>query len=73
MTHIPTGLQASASEERSQHRNKASALARLSHRLEALKDQQRGEAERGRIRRYKGATQLRVFREASVSKRPEHT
>ena len=29
VTHVPTGLQASASEERSQHRNRALAFARL--------------------------------------------
>src|SRR2546423_3683527 len=33
VTHDPTGLSASAGESRSQHRNKAAALARLRHRL----------------------------------------
>lgn len=35
VTHVPTGLQATASEERSQHRNRALALARLAARMAA--------------------------------------
>lgn len=35
VTHVATGLQASASEERSQHRNRSLALARLRQKLEA--------------------------------------
>lgn len=34
ITHVPTGLQATAREERSQHRNRAKALERLRARLE---------------------------------------
>ncbi len=34
VTHLPTGVQASASEERSQHRNRKLALARLAAKLE---------------------------------------
>ena len=66
VTHVPTGLQASASEERSQHRNKALAVARLSRKLENLKDQQRGESERGRWRAHQALERgnpVRVFRE----------
>jgi peptide chain release factor len=33
VTHVPTGVQASASEERSQHRNRKLALARLARKL----------------------------------------
>jgi peptide chain release factor len=33
VTHVPTGIQASASEERSQHRNRKLALARLAGKL----------------------------------------
>lgn len=33
ITHVPTGIQASATEERSQHRNRALALARLAKKL----------------------------------------
>jgi len=66
VTHVPTGLQASASEERSQHRNKRLALARLSRKLEELNDQQRGEAERSRWRAHQALERgnpVRVFRE----------
>ncbi len=66
VTHVSTGLQASASEERSQHRNKALAVARLARKLETLKDQQRGEAERGRWRAHQALERgnpVRVFRE----------
>ncbi len=34
VTHLPTGLQAAASEERSQHRNRKLALARLQRKLQ---------------------------------------
>lgn len=66
VTHVPTGLQASASEERSQHRNKALAMARLARKLENLKEQQRGESERGRWRAHQALERgnpVRVFRE----------
>jgi protein subunit release factor A len=36
LTHVPTGLTATAREERSQFRNKATALKRLRERLNAL-------------------------------------
>ena len=35
MFHLPTGVTASSREERSQHRNKAIALARLREKLKA--------------------------------------
>ena len=66
VTHVPTGLQASASEERSQHRNKALAVARLSRKLEGLKDQQRSAAERERWQAHQALERgnpVRVFRE----------
>ena len=66
VTHVPTGLQASASEERSQHRNKALAVARLSRKLEGLKDQERSAAERGRWQAHQALERgnaVRVFRE----------
>lgn len=40
-THIPTGLSVLAREERSQHRNKARALARLEGLLQAMNDAER--------------------------------
>jgi len=36
LVHLPTGVRASAREERSQHRNRALALKRLREKLEAL-------------------------------------
>jgi protein subunit release factor A len=36
LVHLPTGLRATAREERSQHRNRALALKRLREKLEAL-------------------------------------
>ena len=48
VTHVPTGIQASASEERSQHRNRKLALARLAARLEELQSGKRGEARKKR-------------------------
>jgi len=40
VTHIDTGLQASASEERSQHRNRKLALARLAEKIRQSREQQ---------------------------------
>jgi peptide chain release factor 2 len=36
LVHLPTGVRASARDERSQHRNRALALARLRKKLEAM-------------------------------------
>lgn len=44
VTHVPTGIQATASEERSQHRNRALALARLAAKIAAADDAARGKA-----------------------------
>lgn len=46
VTHVPTGVQAVASEERSQHANRRLALARLAEKLRDLAAER--EAERGR-------------------------
>lgn len=48
VTHVPTGLQAAASEERSQHRNRKLALARLADKLAELEADRRGEAKKKR-------------------------
>jgi peptide chain release factor len=48
VTHTPTGTQASAAEERSQHRNRKLALARLGSRLEEVQAEKRGEARKKR-------------------------
>jgi peptide chain release factor len=66
ITHVPSGLQASASEERSQHRNKALALARLAHKMEELGRQRLGAAERNRWQAHHSLERgnpVRVFRE----------
>ena len=44
VTHLPTGLQASASEERSQHRNRALAFARLQAAITSRDDDARRRA-----------------------------
>jgi peptide chain release factor len=41
VTHLPTGIEATSSEERSQHRNKQLALARLAAKVEAKGDERR--------------------------------
>ena len=41
VTHVPTGIQATGSEERSQHRNRKLALARLAQKLADQQSQQR--------------------------------
>lgn len=48
VTHLPTGLQAAASEERSQHRNRKLAMARLAGKLEELREEKQGEARKKR-------------------------
>ena len=50
MTHVPTGLQAVASEERSQHQNRKLALARLAQKLAVLDAQRSQEAGKQRWR-----------------------
>ncbi len=66
VTHVPTGVQASASEERSQHRNKALAMARLARKLEERNDDQRRTADRGRWQAHQSLERgnpVQVFRE----------
>jgi peptide chain release factor len=48
VTHVPTGLSAVAREERSQHRNRALALARLAGLFEEQKDGAEGDLRRRR-------------------------
>lgn len=50
VTHVPTGIQAAASEERSQHRNRALALARLAAKIAAADEVARGKAREERWR-----------------------
>lgn len=41
LVHLPTGVRATAREERSQHRNRSMALARLRARLEARNEREK--------------------------------
>lgn len=52
VTHVPSGLTAVAREERSQHRNKALAVARLSEAIAALGREAASGAERDRWARH---------------------
>jgi peptide chain release factor len=66
VTHVPTGLQASAAEERSQHRNRKLALARLAGKLAGAGEKRNLDA---REKRWKSHQELergnpvRVFRD----------
>lgn len=63
-THRPTGLTAIAREERSQHRNRQLALARLRARLAGLAEQERAGEKEERWRRHTALTRgnpVRVF------------
>jgi peptide chain release factor len=50
LTHLPTGIQVTAMEERSQHRNRKLALARLAHKLAERQAKQHSEARERRWR-----------------------
>ena len=50
VTHVPTGVQATASEERSQHRNRKLALARLAEKLAEADTKVAGDARNQRWR-----------------------
>jgi peptide chain release factor len=66
LTHLPTGLQVTASEERSQHRNRALALARLAKRIAKAEEELIGEAREKRWRAHQDVIRgnpVRVFRE----------
>jgi peptide chain release factor len=65
VTHVPTGIQATATEERSQHRNRKLALARLVQKLEALNTSRAEQAREERWRahhRVERGKAVRVFR-----------
>jgi peptide chain release factor len=53
VTHLPTGVQASAMEERSQHRNRKLALARLVQRLKELDEDRIGESRKEGWRKHR--------------------
>jgi peptide chain release factor len=65
VTHVPTGLQAIAAEERSQHRNRKLALARLARKLDAKVEDCHDEARAQRWRAHhelERGNPVRVFR-----------
>ncbi len=65
VTHIPTGIQATAMEERSQHRNRKLALSRLMQKVEALNAGRRHEARDERWRAHQELERgnpVRIFR-----------
>jgi peptide chain release factor len=66
VTHVPTGAQASATEERSQHRNRKLALARLVRKLAELDAKQHGDAREKRWRAHQELERgnpVRTFRD----------
>ena len=66
VTHVPTGIQAVAMEERSQHRNRKLALARLVRKVEDHNAGRRAEAREARWRAHQELERgnpVRVFRE----------
>ena len=65
VTHLPTGIQATASEERSQHRNRALALARLANRIAGAQAEKHIEAREQRWQAHQDLVRgnpVRVFR-----------
>jgi peptide chain release factor len=70
VTHVPTGIQATAMEERSQHRNRKLAMARLVQKIEALNSGLVEQAREERWRAHHGVERgnpVRVFRRAGTS------
>jgi peptide chain release factor len=66
VTHLPTGIQATAAEERSQHRNRKLALARLAKKIADRESGHRSEAREKRWRAHQELERgnpIRVFRE----------
>jgi peptide chain release factor len=66
VTHLPTGAQATAMEERSQHRNRKLALARLTKKLDEINSRRYREARETRWRAHRELERgnpVRLFRE----------
>jgi peptide chain release factor len=69
VTHLPTGTQATAMEERSQHRNRKLALARLVRKLDEMQAQRHRDAREDRWRAHRELERgnpVRVFRKESA-------
>jgi peptide chain release factor len=67
-THLPTGIQATASEERSQHQNRKLALARLAKKIADFRAERQNQATARRWRAHQELSRgnpIRVFREPS--------
>ncbi len=65
VTHLPTGVQATGREERSQHRNRKLALARLRQKLDQIDSTRLGDARQERWRAHQELQRgnpVRVFR-----------
>ena len=65
VTHLPTGVQATAMEKRSQHRNRKLALARLKKKLNEINSKRHGDAREERWRAHQELERgnpVRVFR-----------
>ncbi|MEO8132273.1 MAG: peptide chain release factor H [Bryobacteraceae bacterium] len=65
VTHLPTGVQVTAMEERSQHRNRKLALARLTKKLNEINSKRYGDAREERWRAHQELERgnpVRVFR-----------
>lgn len=65
VTHVPTGLQAVSANERSQHRNRQLAMARLSARLAGLEAERRSRSGQQRWQAHQNLERgnpVRVFR-----------
>ena len=65
VTHVPSGVQATAMEERSQHRNRKLALARLMKKLDEIDSKRYDEAREKRWRAHQELERgnpVRVFR-----------
>jgi peptide chain release factor len=70
VTHVPTGIQATAMEERSQHRIRKLAMARLVQKIEALNNGRVEQAPEERWRAHHGVERgnpVRVFTRAGSS------
>jgi peptide chain release factor len=53
VTHVPTGVQAVAAEERSQHRNRKLALARLTKKLSEIESSRKDAARKEQWRAHR--------------------
>jgi len=70
VTHLPTGIHAAVSEERSQHRNRKLALARLAKKISDRRTLRQSEAREKRWRAHQDLERgnpIRIFKEEEAS------